>query len=224
MAPEILIFSIWAAVLIPGNGTPGEPIPPLEFVPPSQFSPRPFKLQKIDKSSDPLRNNPGQEKPPKEEIKQGADPKGWREFQWGLTKEEARLLGAESFVNSRGEKSFGLREMEILPGAKFWVDLGFYSHMRLAWIGIEMYPEDSCGRAKYEALLEDFRNRYGAEKESNDLDYPNAWYLSHIWIAGYTKIELHQSCAKPNRTSSSHPSNLTKIYLEKRRTIELWNR
>lgn len=156
------------------------------------------------------------------EVSSTSDPAGWRDFQWGMTKEQAQRLGAQSFQDREGTERFGLPEVELLPGKNFWVDLGFYSHIKLASILINLEVEGACGRDEYETLLHDLRKKYGPEKESKNLDYPNTWFLSHIWIVETTKISLKQGCNKSGRLTSSIPS--TRLRYEKRTTTELWNR
>lgn len=160
--------------------------------------------------------------PQKTEVARAGDPAGWRDFQWGMTQEQAQQLGAQPFQDSEGTKRFGLPQVELLPGKVFWVDLEFYSHINLATILIHMETQGACGRDAYETLLDNLRNKYGAEKESKNLDYPNAWFLSHTWIVKTTKITLKQGCSKPGSPTSSMPS--TRLRYEKRMTSELWNR
>jgi len=156
------------------------------------------------------------------EVARPSDPAGWRNFQWGMTKEQAQRLGAQTFQDREGAERFGLPEVELLPGENFWVDLQFYSHIKLASILIHLKTQGACGRDAYEALLQDLRKKYGPERESKNLDYPNAWFLSHVWIVETTKITLKQGCNKPGSPTSSMPS--TRLRYEKRMTIELWNR
>lgn len=160
--------------------------------------------------------------PQKTEVASASDPAGWRGFQWGTTREQAQLMGAQPFEDSEGTQRFGLPEEELLPGKFFWVDLEYYSHIKLATILIHLKTQEDCGLAAYQTLLDDLRKKYGAEKESKNLDYPNAWFLSHTWIVGTTKITLKQGCNKPGSPTSSRPS--TRLRFEKRMTIELWNR
>lgn len=152
----------------------------------------------------------------------GSDPKGWSQFQWRMTQAKAELLGAEPFVDPAGEKSFGLPEVELLPGKKFWVHLGFYSHMGLNSVHVTLASQAECATDVYETFLNDFRERYGKELESRNLDYPNSWYHSHDWIVGSTKIVLHHGCPKPGKLTGTQPT--THIWYEKRRHTEPWNR
>ena len=156
------------------------------------------------------------------EVSSASDPAGWRNFQWGMTKEQAQRLGAQTFQDREGVERFGLPEVKLLPGKNFWVDLEFYSHIKLASILIHLKTQGACGLDAYEALLQDLRKKYGPERESKNLDYPNAWFLSHAWIVETTKITLKQGCNKPGSPTSSMPS--TRLRYEKRMTIELWNR
>ena len=160
--------------------------------------------------------------PKKTEAARMIDPAGWRDFQWGMTKEQAQRLGAQSFQDGEDTQRFGLPEVELLPGKIFWVDLEFYSHIKLATILVHLKTQGACEQGAYETLLADLRKKYGAEKESKNLDYPNAWFLSHIWIVETTKITLKQGCNKPGSPTSSMPS--TRLRYEKRMTTELWNR
>ena len=151
------------------------------------------------------------------------DPKGWRNFQWDMTKQQAGTLGAKIFLDNQGEEQFGLADVEILPGKNhFRVDLQFFSHIGLSAVLVKMQPHKICATDEYETLLHDLRKKYGDEKETKKLDYPNAFFLSHIWIVRTSKITLHHSCNK--RSSSSKKSFLTSIHYEKRLFIELWDR
>lgn len=149
------------------------------------------------------------------------DPKGWRDFKWEMTKEETGKLGAKPFRDKEGTRRFGLPEVELLPGKRFWVDLGFYSHINLAHILINMEMDGTCATKEYEQFLLELRNRYGTEKESKNLDYPNAWFLSHVWVMGTTKIALNHSCNRPGALSNK--SFLLSLRYERRRTMEIWN-
>ena len=156
------------------------------------------------------------------ETASASDPAGWRDFHWGMTKEQTQQLGAQSFQDGEGTERFGLPKMELLPGKIFWLDLGFYTHIKLASILIHLKTQGACGQDTYESLLHDLRIKYGPEKESKNLDYPNTWFSSHIWIVETTKITLKQGCNKPGGSTSSIPS--TRLRYEKRMTSELWNR
>ena len=160
--------------------------------------------------------------PQKTDVSSASDPAGWRDFRWGMTEEQAQRLEAQPFQDSEGTERFGLPEVELLPGIFFWVDLEFYSHIKLATIFINLETQGACRQDAYEELLDDLRKKYGPEKESKNLDYPNSWFLSHIWIVGTTKITLKQGCNKPGGSTSSKPS--TRLRYEKRMHIELWNR
>ena len=116
-----------------------------------------------------------------------------------MTPEPVRQLGAETFRDSQGTKRFGLPEVDFLPGKHFWVDLGFYSHIQLAFIMISM-ESLVCAENEYVALLNDLREKHGKEREAKNLDYPNARFLSHTWAFGITRIELNYSCSKPGST------------------------
>jgi len=151
-----------------------------------------------------------------------SDPAGWRDFKWGTTKEQTQQLGALSFLDGEGTERFGLPQVELLPGKTFWVDLEFFSHINLATILIHLETRGVCGQDAYEILLEDLRKKYGPEKESKTLDYPNAFFLSHTWIVRTTKITLKQGCKKPGSPNTSMPT--TRLRFEKRMTIELWDR
>ncbi len=154
-----------------------------------------------------------------------SDPKGWRGFQWDMTKPQAEVLGAKIISDSQGEERFGLEDVEVLPGKnRFGVDLQFFSHIGLTSILVKMQPHKICARDEYEIILNDLRVKYGDEKETKNLDYPNAFFMSHVWVAGATKITLHHSCSKPGSPSSSNKSFLTSIHYEKRLFFELWNR
>jgi len=152
----------------------------------------------------------------------GSDPKGWREFQWRMTKAQAVKLGAQPFEDGQGIKRFGLPRVELLSGKTFWVDLKFFSHMGLNSVRVTLAPHEKCAREVYETFLNDFRERYRKEKESRNLDYPNARYFSHDWIVGTTKIVLHHGCPKPGKITATQPT--THIWYEKRRHTEPWNR
>ena len=149
-----------------------------------------------------------------------SEPKGWRDFKWGITIEKARQLGAKPFKDREGTGRFGLPDVELLPGKRFWVDLGFFSHIRLASLLVHMDMLGVCEKDAYKTLLQNLREKHGKEKESKNLDYPNAWFLSHTWVFGATRIELNHSCSKP---ASSNSSFLTNIQYERRRHIEFWN-
>ena len=152
----------------------------------------------------------------------GSDPKGWRDFQWRMTQPQAAQAGAEPFVDPAGEKRFGLPEVELLPGKTFWVHLGFYSHMGLNSVLVTLAPQPDCAQEVYQTFLKAFRERYGKELESRNLDFPNARYQSHDWVVGSTKIVLHHGCPKPGKITATQPT--THIWYEKHRHIELWNR
>ena len=151
-----------------------------------------------------------------------ADPKGWRDFKWGMTQQQAAQAGAVPFVDSAGEKRFGLSSVEVLPGKTFQVRLEFFSHMGLNAVRVTLSPHTECAQEVYKTFLNDFRERYGKEKESRNLDYPNARYQSHDWIAGTTKVVLHHGCPKPGKTTATQPT--THIWYEKRMEFEPWNR
>lgn len=151
------------------------------------------------------------------------DPKGWRDFQWDMTKQRAGTLGAKIYLDNQGGEQFGLADVEILPGKNhFGVELQFFSHIGLSAVLVKMQPHKICAKDEYETLLRDLRKKYGDEKETKNLDYPNAYFLSHIWVVKTSKITLHHSCNK--RPSSSKKSFLTSIHYEKRLFIELWDR
>ena len=152
----------------------------------------------------------------------GSDPKGWRQFQWQMTKTQAVKLGAQPFEDGEGIKRFGLPRVELLSGKTFWVDLKFFSHMRLNSVRVTLASQPDCAQEVYETFLNKFRERYGKEKESRNLDYPNARYFSHDWIVGSTQIVLHHGCPKPGKTTATQPT--THIWYEKRRHTEPWNR
>jgi hypothetical protein len=152
----------------------------------------------------------------------GSDPKGWHQFQWRMTKAKVTELGAQEFVDAAGEKQFGLPEVELLPGKTFQVDLRFFSSMGLNSVRVTLAPHIDCAQEVYETFLNDFREQYGQEMESRNLDFPNARYQSHDWIVGTTKIVLHHGCPKPGHPGSSSPT--THIWYEKRRHTEPWNR
>jgi len=151
-----------------------------------------------------------------------ADPQGWRGFKWGMTQQQATQSGAEPFVDAAGEKHFGLSSVELHPGKTFQVRLEFFSHMGLHSVHVTLAPQPDCAQEVYETFLNDFRKQYGKEMESRNLDYPNARYRSHDWIAGSTKIVLHHGCPKPGKTTATQPT--THIWYEKRRHTEPWNR
>ncbi len=152
------------------------------------------------------------------------DPKGWRDFRWDMTKQKAEELGAKTFLDGQGGQHFGLVDFELLPGKKrFSVDLQFFSHIGLSSLLVKMKSNTMCAKDEYETLLRDLREKYGKEKETKNLDYPNAFFLSHIWVVRTTKITLHHSCNKSRHPSSSNNSFLTSIHYEKRLFIELWD-
>jgi hypothetical protein len=153
------------------------------------------------------------------------DPKGWRGFQWDMTKKQAGALGARVFLDRQGEEHFGVTDIEVLPGKKpFGVELQFFSHIGLTSIRVKMQPHAKCAQDEYETLLRDLREKYGDEQEAKNLEYPNANFLSHAWVVKTTKITLHHSCSKPRSSSSSNNSFQTSIHYEKRLFIELWDR
>jgi hypothetical protein len=153
-----------------------------------------------------------------------ADPTGWQDFQWDMTKRQALGIGAEVFLDDQKEEHFGLADVDILPGKKhFRVYLQFFSHIGLSGILIKMKEHAICAEEEYRTLLHDLKGKYGEEKETKNLNYPNAFMQSHIWIVKTTKITLHHSCSKP-RKSSSNKSFLTSIHYEKRLFIELRDR
>jgi len=149
------------------------------------------------------------------------DPKGWREYKWGITKQKAEELGARAFKDVEGTARYGLTGIELLPAKSFWLDLGFYTHTGLSTLMLTREGQD-CDRPAYESLLQKLRQQYGKEKESKNLDYPNSYYLSHTWIVGMTKIELHHGCPKPDAVTGTLPT--THLRYEKRFTVELWER
>ena len=151
-----------------------------------------------------------------------ADPQGWRDFKWGMTKQQAMQSGAQPFTDAEGVQRFGLSSVELLPGKTFQVRLEFFSHMGLNAARVTLAPHTDCAQEVYETFLNDFRERYGKEKESRNLDYPNARYFSHDWIIGTTQIVLHHGCPKPDKPTASQPT--THIWYEKRRHTEPWNR
>ncbi|MDH3257395.1 MAG: hypothetical protein OEM27_07240 [Nitrospinota bacterium] len=151
----------------------------------------------------------------------GSDPKGWGQFHWQMTQAQAAQLGAVPFVDSAGEKRFGLPEVELLGDKKFQVRLEFFSHMGLNAVRVTLAPQPECAREVYETFLNDFRETHGKEMESRDLTYPNAYYKSHDWIVGSTKIVLHHGCPKPGTTTATQPT--THIWYEKRMEFEPWN-
>lgn len=152
----------------------------------------------------------------------GSDPKGWHQFQWRMTKQQAAQAGAEPFVDAAGEKQLGLSSVELFPGKTFQVHLGFFSHMGLQSVHVTLTPQPDCAQEVYETFLNDFRERYGKEMETRNLDYPNSRYQSHDWIVGSTKIVLHHGCPKPGKVTATQPT--THIWYEKRRHTEPWNR
>lgn len=152
----------------------------------------------------------------------GSDPKGWGQFYWQMTKQQAEQLGAAPFVDGAGEKCFGLSEVELLGDKKFQVCLKFFSHMGLNAVRVSLAPHTECAKDVYETLLNDFRETHGKEMESRDLTYPNAYYKSHDWIIGSTKLVLHHGCPKPGTTTATQPT--THIWYEKRLEYEPWNR
>lgn len=154
-------------------------------------------------------------------IKNINDPSGWRNFKWGMSEKQTIKLGAKPFRDNRGKKRFGLANIELFPeirfeGNQFWVDLGFYSHIGLASILIKKKAHRFCLKKEYEIILKNLREEYGAEKEEKDLEYPNVRFLSHIWVIGFTKIQLNHSCAKRNNLASSSKSFLLSILFERR--------
>lgn len=150
------------------------------------------------------------------------DPKGWRDFQWGMSKQRAGTLGARVFLDNQGEEKFGLADIEVLPGKNhFGVELQFFSHIGLSAVLVKMQPHKVCAKDEYETLLRDLRKKYGDEKETKNLDYPNAYFMSHVWVVRTSKVTLHHSCNK--RPSSPQKSFLTSIHYEKRLFIELWD-
>lgn len=152
----------------------------------------------------------------------GSDPKGWGQFHWQMTKQQAAQLGAEPFVDAAGEQQFGLPSVELLAGRKFEVRLEFFSHMGLNSVRVTLAPQPECAQEVYETLLDDFRETHGKEMESRDLTYPNSYYKSHDWIVGTTKIVLHHGCPKPGKLTATQPT--THIWYEKRMEFEPWNR
>jgi len=161
------------------------------------------------------------EKSPAPPTQVSADPTGWRDFQWDMTKQRAGELGASLLLDGHNEEHFGLADVDILPGKKhFRVYLQFFSHIGLSGILVKMQEHTKCAEEEYLTLLRDLKEKYGDEKETKNLNYPNAFLLSHIWIVRTTKITLHHSCSKP-RKSSSNKSFLTSIHYEKRLFIEL---
>ena len=164
------------------------------------------------------------EKAVQTKSRRSLDPEGWRDFKWGMTKEEVGRFGAIPFRDSQGTERFGLPDIELLPGKHFWVDLDIFSHIQLAEIIIYMKPHRVCAGDEYQTLLRDLREKYGEEKESNNPDFPNAWFLSHVWIVHTTRIELNHACSKPGRPPSSDQAFRVSIRYEKRRFIELWNK
>ena len=149
------------------------------------------------------------------------DPQGWREFQWGISKQRAEELGAGPFEDVEGTARWGLTHIELLPGKTFWLDLGFYTHTGLSSLMLKREGEQ-CDRQSYELLLDQLRKQYGKEKESKDLEYPHTYYRSHTWIVATTKLELHHGCPKPDAITGTLPT--THLRHEKRFTVELWER
>ncbi len=94
--------------------------------------------------------------------------------------------------------------------------------MGLNSVRVTLAPHIDCAQGVYETFLNDFREHYGREMESRNLDFPNARYQSHDWIVGSTKIVLHHGCPKPGRPTASQPT--THIWYEKRMEFEPWNR
>jgi hypothetical protein len=160
--------------------------------------------------------------PAKPKTFKGSDPKGWGQFHWQMTKKQAAELGAKPFVDSAGEQRFGLPSVELLGDKKFRVRLEFFSHMGLNAVRVTLAPQSECARDVYETLLNDFRETHGKEMETRDITYPNAYYKSHDWIVGTTKIVLHHGCPKPGAITASQPT--THIWYEKRLEYEPWNR
>jgi hypothetical protein len=152
----------------------------------------------------------------------GNDPKGWHQFQWQMPKAKAAQKGAVPFVDAEGDKRFGLPSVELLPGKTFQVRLEFFSHMGLNAVRVTLAPQSECAADVYETLLKDFRETHGKEMETRDLTYPNAYYKSHDWIVGTTKIVLHHGCPNPGKPAASPPT--THIWYEKRLEFEPWNR
>lgn len=152
---------------------------------------------------------------------EAADPKGWGDFKWGMTQQQAAQAGAQPFVDAEGEKQFGLSSVEVLPGKTFQVRLEFFSHMGLNAVRVTLAPNTDCAQEVYENFLHGFRKLYGKEMESRDLDFPNSFYRSHDWIAGSTQIVLHHGCPKPGNVTATQPT--THIWYEKRRHTEPWN-
>ena len=152
----------------------------------------------------------------------GTDPKGWRQFQWQMPKARAAQAGAVPFIDAAGDKRFGLPSVELLPGKTFRVRLEFFSHMGLNAVRVTLAPHTECAADVYETLLKDFRETHGKEMETRDLTYPNAYYKSHDWIVGSTKIVLHHGCPKPGKITATQPT--THIWYEKRMEFEPWNR
>jgi hypothetical protein len=139
-----------------------------------------------------------------------------------MTKKQAAQLGAEPFIDAAGDKRFGLSSVELLPGKTFQVRLEFFSHMGLNAVRVTLTPQTECATDVYETFLKDFLETYGKEMETRDLIYPNAYYKSHDWIVGTTKIVLHHGCPKPGHPTASQPT--THIWYEKRMEFEPWNR
>lgn len=164
-------------------------------------------------------------KPPAPPAQVPVDPEGWRGFQWDMTKQGASALGAIIFIDGQNEEHFGLADVDILPGEKrFQVYLQFFSHIGLSGVLVKMKEHTICAEEEYQTLLRDLKGKYGDEKETKNLNYPNAFFLSHIWIVRTTKITLHHSCSKRPSSSSSNKSFLTSIHYEKRLFIELRDR
>ena len=132
----------------------------------------------------------------------GTDPKGWHQFHWRMPKAKAAQKGAVPFVDAAGDKRFGLPSVELLPGKTFQVRLEFFSSMGLNAVRVTLTPQAECADDVYETLLKDFRETHGKEMETRDLTYPNAYYKSHDWIVGSTKIVLHHGCPIPGQPTA----------------------
>lgn len=152
----------------------------------------------------------------------GSDPKGWGQFHWQMTQSQAKKLGARPFTDVEGEQCLGLSDVELLNGKKFQVCLKFFSHMGLHAVRVTLSPQYECAPEVYETFLNDFHETHGKEMETRDITYPNAYYKSHDWIVGTTKIVLHHGCPKPGVTTATKPT--THIWYEKRMEYEPWNR
>ena len=98
----------------------------------------------------------------------GSDPKGWGQFHWQMTKEQAEQLGAEPFTDGEGEQCLGLSEVELLNGKKFQVCLKFFSSMGLHAVRVTLSPQYKCAPDIYETFLNDFRETHGKEMETRD--------------------------------------------------------